>query len=114
MSRHRYVFRNDKLVELDLNAPLPPRRAPYIMSDIKEYRSTITREPITSRSQHREHLRMHGCVEVGNDFGTPTRQELPPVREDIIAAVEASPERHAEARVALNKAGAAVPVGELP
>lgn len=38
-----------------------------VMPDIKPYRSMIDGTMITSRSQHREHLRAHGCVEIGND-----------------------------------------------
>ena len=38
-----------------------------IMPDIKPYRSMITGEMINSRSKHREHLKQHGCVEVGNE-----------------------------------------------
>ncbi len=38
-----------------------------VMPDIKPYKSMITGEMITSRSQHREHLRAHGYKEVGND-----------------------------------------------
>lgn len=37
------------------------------MPDIQPYKSMITGEMITSRSQHREHLRKHGYREVGND-----------------------------------------------
>jgi len=106
--RRRFVFRGGRFVELDLNAPLPPRVAPYVMSDIKEYPSIITGEMITSRSHHREHLRMHGCVEVGNDIQTPSREELPPLMEDIKAAMQASPETHAEARAAMQQAMSAV------
>ena len=40
---------------------------PQIMRDISPYRSMINGQMITSRSQHRTHLRDHGCVEVGND-----------------------------------------------
>jgi hypothetical protein len=105
MARRRWVMRNGELVELDLNAPLPPRRAPYIMSDLSEYRSVVTGEPITSRSQHREHLRQHGCIEVGNEMPKNSREALPPVREDAIAALEASPETHAQAKVASERAG---------
>jgi len=103
MSRHRYVIRNDELVELNLDAPLPPRAGPYIMSDISPYRSVITREPITSRSQHRDHLRQHGVVEVGNEMPRAVREPLPPIREHVAAAMEASPETHAEARAALER-----------
>ena len=113
MSRHRYVIRNGELVELDLDAPLPPRRTPYIQSDIKAYRSVITQEPITSRSQHREHLRMHGAVEVGNEYPKGgLREASPPVREDVRAALEAPPETHAEARAASDRASK-VPIGRV-
>jgi hypothetical protein len=112
MSRHRYVIRNGELVELNLDAPLPPRRGPYIQSDITPYRSVITREPITSRSQHRDHLRAHGAFEVGNEYPKGIEREaLPPARDDIKAALEASPETHAEARAASERA-AKVPIGE--
>lgn len=111
MSRRRYVWReiNGKreFVELDLNAPLPPRKGPYIISDIKEYPSVITGEMITSRSHHRDHLRAHGCVEVGNDVpSAPTYEPLPPVHDDLKAALQASPETHAEARAASDAATA--------
>lgn len=35
--------------------------------DIKPYRSMIDGSIIGSRSKHREHLRAHGCIEVGNE-----------------------------------------------
>ena len=45
-----------------------PRAAgTMVMPDIAPYKSMITGEMITSRSQHREHLQQHGCVEVGNE-----------------------------------------------
>lgn len=113
MSRHRYVIRNGELVELDLDAPLPPRKGPYIQGDIAPYRSVITREPITSRSQHRDHLRAHGAIEVGNEYPNgASRETLPPVREDVRAALEASAETHAEARAASDRA-AKVPIGRV-
>ena len=43
------------------------RVAPDVLPDIEPYTSQITGETITSRSRHREHLRAHGYVEVGND-----------------------------------------------
>lgn len=39
----------------------------YISPDIAPYRSQITGEMITSRSQHREHLKQHNCFEIGNE-----------------------------------------------
>lgn len=44
----------------------PKRNAHYIMPDISPYDSIITGEKITSRSWHREHLKRHNCVEVGD------------------------------------------------
>jgi hypothetical protein len=42
--------------------------APYVAPDIQPYRSMITGEMITSRSQHRAHLKAHKCIEIGNEI----------------------------------------------
>lgn len=39
----------------------------YVMPDIQGYKSMATGEWISSRSEHREHLRRHGLVEIGNE-----------------------------------------------
>jgi hypothetical protein len=39
----------------------------HIIGDIQPYQSQIDGSIITSRSKHREHLKAHGCIEVGND-----------------------------------------------
>ena len=41
--------------------------APYVVSDIQPYKSMVTGEMITSRRQHKEHLKQHGVEEVGNE-----------------------------------------------
>ncbi len=38
-----------------------------IIRDIEPYKSMITGERIKSRRDHRDHLRAHGCIEVGNE-----------------------------------------------
>ena len=38
-----------------------------VINDIAPYKSMVTGEMITSRSQHKKHLKQHGMVEVGND-----------------------------------------------
>jgi hypothetical protein len=38
------------------------------MPDIKPYRSMVDGSMIGSRSMHREHLKAHGCIEVGNEM----------------------------------------------
>lgn len=55
---------------------------PFVMDDIKPYKSMITGEMITSRSQHRTHLRQHNCIEVGNEKIGP-RKEIPLDRERL-------------------------------
>ena len=41
--------------------------APIVMADIQPSRSMVTGEEIGSRSAHREHLKRHGLVEIGNE-----------------------------------------------
>ena len=40
---------------------------PMIMLDIQPYTSMVDGSTITSRSKHREHLRQHNCIEIGNE-----------------------------------------------
>jgi hypothetical protein len=39
----------------------------YVQQDIRPYKSMIDGRMITSRSEHRRHLKANNCVEVGND-----------------------------------------------
>ena len=48
--------------------------APQVIKDIDPYVSMIDGSLITSRSQHREHLRAHGCIEVGNEKMEPRKE----------------------------------------
>lgn len=54
--------------------------APMVMGDIQPYKSMATGEIINSRSRHREHLRQHGLVEVGNEtkYVTQQKKQEPP------------------------------------
>ena len=65
MTIRRFVQVNGELVEY--GSHIKERLSPDVMGDIKPYKSMIDGRMITSRSQHREHLKAHGCVEVGND-----------------------------------------------
>ena len=54
----------------------------FVMGDIDPYQSMITGEMIQGRRQHREHLRQHECIEVGNE--RPKPRPLTSIdREDI-------------------------------
>jgi putative FmdB family regulatory protein len=41
--------------------------APRIIQDIQPYRSMATGEMITTRDQHRNHLKQHNLIEIGNE-----------------------------------------------
>ena len=98
--RRRFVQINGELVEIT------PGGAPLVhqvMPDIQPYPSMITGEMITSRSQHREHLRKHGYREVGDDAsltkpytGMPTAS---PQRKEMLIR-EVNKMTHAEFRAA--------------
>jgi len=44
-----------------------PQDFHYVLPEIEPYKSMITGEMITSRTKHREHLKKHGCQELGNE-----------------------------------------------
>ena len=77
----------------------PRSDAPMIMGDIQPYVSQIDGSLIASRSQHREHLRAHGCVEVGNETAHLMRDTrnfdvAPQQRKELIRAqIDAMPHR---------------------
>ena len=59
--------------------------APMVAADIQPYRSMIDGRMINSRSEHRTHLRDHGCIEVGNEKITPKPMSPPPgLKETLI------------------------------
>lgn len=59
-----YVYEDGEMVE---KIQKRSSRQHYIQDDIKPYKSMIDGSMISSRSQHRRHLKRHGCVEVGNE-----------------------------------------------
>ena len=71
-----------------------PERTPsghMVMKDIAPYRSMVDGSLITSRSKHREHLRAHNCIEIGNEtkYLQPKPLTSPPgLKETIIRATD--------------------------
>jgi len=55
-----------------------------IIPDIKPYPSQIDGSMIQSRSQHRNHLKQHGCIEVGNEKLKERKPEEPKGLKDVI------------------------------
>ena len=74
----------------------PVAPGPMIIDDIKPYQSMATGEMITSRSTHRDHLKQHGCVEIGDQnmqvqrptFESPARKELIRAQIDAMSHAE--------------------------
>lgn len=60
----------------------------YVLPDIQPYRSMADGSIINSRSRHREHLKQHGCFEIGNDsslYRKPQPLQSPPgLKEEIV------------------------------
>ena len=87
--RKRYIYDNKgNAVEVSENWTPPAAPRVEIMPDIKPYKSMVTGEIINSRSRHREHLKDHGCIEVGNEVEymkkNIRRPEPPPGLHDEI------------------------------
>jgi len=57
-----------------------------IMADMEPYRSPLDGSVVKSRKHHRDHMRKHGVIEVGNEkIGAGAKKEYQPkgVRDDI-------------------------------
>lgn len=87
--RKSYVSVNGEWVPKDEYYANLPEPGVMIMPDIQPYRSMCDGSMITSRSKHREHLKVHGVVEVGNAFDNAKRKEMrpPPGLKDRIAQI---------------------------
>lgn len=67
---------------------------PHVIGAMREYQSMIDGSMITDRAQHREHLKKHGCVEVGNEKPVDTRalrdkERKASIKTDLKQAYEA-------------------------
>lgn len=90
MTRKTYVMREGKLVEKHLADPVSSV-APTVMGDIQPYQSMITGEMVTSRSRHRDILRQHNCIEVGNETKYLKAKPVAPppgLKDHVIQAVK--------------------------
>jgi len=82
MTRRSYVQLPDgSLVPKEDYSPTP---RVHVMGDIDPYKSMATGEMIQGRRQHREHLRQHQLIELGNE---PIRKQPPRqvggIKEDL-------------------------------
>lgn len=54
----------------------------YVVEDIKPYRSPLDGSIVSSRSQHRAHMKAHGVIEVGNEKLTRPATKKPEVNRE--------------------------------
>ena len=92
MSRYRAVFdthgllaeyENGDLVFLRADYESPNRSdlpTPMVMRDIEPYQNMIDGKMISSRSAHRDLLKAHNCIEIGNE--TMTAPKLKPISSE--------------------------------
>ena len=91
----------------------PLSQTHHVMPDFKApYKSMITGEMIPSRAAHREHLKKHGCVEVGNEVkahmayydkvGAEVREKQRASARELIAA-QVRDMTHQQFRAAIKK-----------
>lgn len=92
MARTTYVLRGGELVEKYAAHPLQGGSAPHVISDtMPGIRSHADGKFYDSKSQYRQSLKAHGCIEVGNERAPfERRPEFNPGRAapDIKAAIE--------------------------
>ena len=62
--KRTYVYMDGEFVERKRDSK---GRYHYVQSDITPYKSMIDGRMITSRSQHRRHLKANNCIEIGNE-----------------------------------------------
>jgi hypothetical protein len=79
MSKYRVIwdregvlakFENEEITFLRENYSAPERSdlpTPMILRDIEPYQNMIDGKMISSRSEHRDLLKAHNCVEIGNE-----------------------------------------------
>jgi hypothetical protein len=73
--KRTYVYVDGEFVERKKDSK---GRYHYVMPDIVPYKSMIDGRMVTSRSEHRRHLKANGCEEVGNeDPSKHVRREKP-------------------------------------
>ncbi len=61
--RKTYIIRDGKLVPKHQER----KNVHNVIGDLNPYESIITGEMIGGRRQHRDHLKDHNCIEVGNE-----------------------------------------------
>lgn len=89
MTRRSWIQINGELIPKDeYYSSGVANQSPVFVADIKPYKSAVTGEIVGGRAQHREHMRRHNLVEIGNEKIRPrAASELPGLREDLMKTI---------------------------
>lgn len=84
MPRQRYIQDPEtlKLIPAEEYYDRREVNAPMVMPDIQPYQSMQTGEMITSRSQHKAHLKQHKLVEIGNEVDYAMKVARPQPKDE--------------------------------
>jgi hypothetical protein len=66
------------------------KRSYGVIGDIEPYKSPIDGKMVTSRSKHRDHMRQHGVIEMGNEYpkqAEPNNAPMGRAGNDIVQAM---------------------------
>lgn len=92
--RQRWVYINGEAIPADQFEP-EPKADHHIMPDIQPYQSMCDGTMVMGRRQHREHLKVHGVVEVGNEALKP-RADLRKsgVKDALVSSLQRAKEQY--------------------
>jgi hypothetical protein len=79
--KKRWIYKNGEAIEIEKYDPKPSH---YIMPDIQPYQSMADGTMITSRSHHREHLKQHNCIEIGNEKMESKPVQVKDTRREVL------------------------------
>jgi len=97
--RKRWIYKDGEAYEVGEYEAEPQH---YILPDIQPYQSMADGSIITGRRQHREHLRQHNCIEIGNESMENKVEKPKDNRRDILREQLANM-THSDANKILNK-----------
>lgn len=81
--RKRWIYKDGEAIEIE---KYEPEARTYIMPDIQPYQSMADGSMITGRRQHREHLRQHNCIEIGNEVMETKKAPPSDSRREVLRA----------------------------
>lgn len=94
VQRGSWVYKNGELVPKE---EYVPESGVMVIPDIQPYKSMVTGEMITSRSHHRDHLKRHNKIEIGNEIKahmSQAQQQYQPDKKGIREAVIRAAQQH--------------------